>query len=108
MECADIFREHFGIEAGIGTQPEFRDGRYTGKTIPPLVSGKAKVDKINELVKSRGWDVDWASSYAYGDSITDSHMMNMVGNPIAVYPESRLYTLAKEKNWEMLGTLKEN
>ena len=47
MECAEIFREHLGIEAAIGTQPEFKDGRYTGETIPPLVSGKAKVEKIH-------------------------------------------------------------
>ena len=107
MECAEIFREHLGIEAAIGTQPEFKDGRYTGETIPPLVSGKAKVEKIHELVKSRGWDVDWASSYAYGDSITDSHMLNLVGNPVAVYPDSKLHELAKEKNWEVLGTPKE-
>lgn len=107
MECAEIFREHFGTEAVIGTRPEFKDGRYTGKTIPPLISGITKAEKIRELVEARGWDVDWASSYAYGDSITDHHMLNLVGNPVAVYPDERLHTLAKEKNWKILGTLKE-
>jgi len=106
MECAEIFRDHLGIEAAIGTQPEFKDGKYTGQFVPPLMSGNAKVDKINELVKSRGWDVDWASSYAYGDSITDSHMMSLVGHPVAVYPDEKLNILAKEKNWEILGTPK--
>jgi HAD superfamily hydrolase (TIGR01490 family) len=107
MECAEIFKEHFGIEAVIGTQAEFKDGRYTGKTIPPLISGTAKAEKIHELVKSRGWDVDWTSSYAYGDSITDVHMLNLVGNPVAVYPDKKLHRLTKEKNWEVLGTPKE-
>jgi HAD superfamily hydrolase (TIGR01490 family) len=107
MECAEIFKEHLGLEAVIGTQPEFKNGKYTGRTIPPAISGIAKANKINELVKSRGWDVDWTSSYAYGDSITDSQMLNLVGNPVAVYPDGKLHALAKEKNWEVLGTPKE-
>jgi hypothetical protein len=83
MECAEIFKEHFGLEAVIGTQPEFKNGKYTGRTVPPAISGIAKVGKINELVKSRGWDVDWAASYAYGDSITEPNV-EPVGNPVAV------------------------
>jgi HAD superfamily hydrolase (TIGR01490 family) len=106
-ECAEIFKIHFGIEGVIGTQPEFKDGRYTGKAIPPLISGSVKADKIHEMVKSRGWDVDWGASYAYGDSFTDNHMLNLVGNPVAVYPDRKLFALAKEKNWEVLGTPKE-
>jgi HAD superfamily hydrolase (TIGR01490 family) len=106
MECAEIFKEHFGIEAVIGTQSEVKDGLYTGKNIPPLVSGATKVDKVRELVKARNWDVDWAGSYAYGDSISDSYMMNLVGNPVAVHPDAKLNALAKEKNWEVLGTPK--
>jgi len=106
MECAEIFKGIIGADGAIGTQPEFINGRYTGKTIPPLISGEAKVTKVRELIKSHGWDVDWASSYAYGDSITDSHMMNMVGNPVAVYPDEKLHVMAKEKNWEVLGTPK--
>lgn len=106
-ECAEIFKAHFGMDGAIGTQSEFKDGRYTGKNIPPLISGAVKVDKVRELVKARGWDVDWAASYAYGDSFSDSHMLNLVGNPVAVYPDKKLHTLAKEKNWEVLGTPKE-
>ena len=107
MPCAEIFREYLGADGAIGTQPEFINGKYTGQTVPPLISSEAKADKVKELVVSRGWDVDWASSYAYGDSYTDSNMLNLVGNPVAVYPDSKLFALAKEKNWEVLGTPKE-
>ena len=107
MECAEIFREILGADGAIGTQPEFVNGRYTGETIPPLISGEVKVTKVNELVQARGWDVDWAASYAYGDSISDSYMLNMVGNPVAVYPDKKLHGMAKEKKWEVLGTPKD-
>jgi HAD superfamily hydrolase (TIGR01490 family) len=107
MPCAEIFREHLEAEGAVGTQPEFKNGKYTGQTIPPLISGPNKATKVRELVQARGWDVDWAASYAYGDSFTDNHMLNLVGHPVAVYPDSKLHTLAKEKNWEVLGTPKE-
>ena len=105
--CAEIFKEHLGAAGAIGTQPEFKNGKYSGQTIPPLISGATKASKVNELVSSRGWDVDWAASYAYGDSFTDHHMLNLVGHPVAVYPDSKLHTLAKEKNWEILGMPKQ-
>jgi HAD superfamily hydrolase (TIGR01490 family) len=107
MQCAEMFREHLGADGAVGTQSEFKNGKFTGRTIPPAVSGTAKVDKIHELVKSKGWDVDWASSYAYGDSFTDRYMMDLVGKPVAVYPDVRLHVLAKEKNWEVLGIPRE-
>jgi len=107
MECAEIFREILGADGAIGTQPEFINGKYTGGTIPPLISGEVKVTKVNELVQAKGWDVHWAASYAYGDSISDSYMLNMVGNPVAVYPDKKLHGMAKEKNWEVLGTPKD-
>lgn len=107
MECAEIFKEHFGIDAAIGTRPEYKDGKYTGKTILPLISGSAKAEKIHELVQAKAWDIDWSASYAYGDSITDSYMLHLTGNPVAVYPDEKLHILAKEKNWEILGAPKE-
>ena len=105
--CAELFKEHLGIDGAIGTQPEFKNGKFTGRTIPPAISGTVKAEKIHGLVKFNDWDVDWASSYAYGDSFTDRYMMDLVGHPVAVYPDVKLHALAKEKNWEVLGTPKE-
>ena len=51
--------------------------------------GEGKVDAINELTEREGIDLD--SSYAYSDSVTDLPMMEMVGNPVAVNPDQRLF-----------------
>jgi phosphoserine phosphatase len=48
-------------------------------------------------------DVDWESSYAYADSITDAGLFNMVGHPVAVCPDDKLHELALLKNWEVIG-----
>ena len=104
---AEILKQHLGAEAALGTQPEFGNGKYSGRSILPLMSGATKATKVQELVQSRSWDVDWRSSFAYGDSFTDHYMMSLVGNPVAVYPDAKLFALAREKNWEVLGTPKD-
>jgi len=107
MPAAELFREHLKADGAIGTQPEFINGKYTGNAVPPLIVGATKATKVHEFVQARGWDVNWAESYAYGDSFTDNHMLNLVGHPVAVYPDAKLHALANEKNWEILGTPKE-
>ena len=105
--CLNLIGKHFGVNDLIGTQVEIKNERYTGNIIPPLITGTAKAEKIRELLSSHGEKVDWASSYAYGDSFTDRDMLGLVGHPVAVYPDKKLHKLAKEKNWEVLGTPKE-
>ena len=105
--CLDLIGKHFGVTDLIGTQVEIHNERYTGNIIPPLITGTAKAEKIRELLSSYREEVDWASSFAYGDSFTDREMLSLVGHPVAVYPDKKLHKLAKEKNWEILGTPKE-
>jgi HAD superfamily hydrolase (TIGR01490 family) len=104
--CLDMIGRHFDVATLIGTQVEVQNEHYTGKIIPPLITGIAKAEKIRDLLSSRGMDVDWSASYAYGDSFTDRDMLNLVGNPVAVYPDRKLNKLARENNWEILGTPK--
>ena len=101
--CLDLIGKHFGVADLIGTQLEVKNEHYAGKMIPPLITGKAKAEKARELLTSRGVDVDWSSSYAYGDSFTDRDMLSLVGHPVAVYPDKKLFALAKAQNWEMIG-----
>ena len=102
----DLIGKHFGVIDLIGTQLEVSNDHYTGRIIPPVITGKAKAEKIRELLSARGVDVDWSSSYAYGDSFTDREMLSLVGHPVAVYPDKKLFALTKKQNWEMFGTPK--
>ncbi|MBI3537081.1 MAG: hypothetical protein HY070_05950, partial [Chloroflexi bacterium] len=47
--------------------------------------------------------IDLAASYSYGDSIADLSMLNLVGHPVAVYPDAPLEKLARAKRWEIIG-----
>ncbi len=106
VPCLKSIAEHFGVKDFVGTQLEVSDGRYTGRIVPPLISGAAKAQAVRQLLSSRAREVDWASSYAYGDSFTDRDMLSLVGHPVAVYPDAKLHALAQARKWEVMGTPK--
>jgi len=102
----ELLQVHLGAEGAIGTLPEIQDGRFTGRTILPAVTGADKAIKVREFLQSRGLEADWPASFAYGDSFTDRQMLSLVGHSVAVYPDKKLFALAKEKGWELFGTPK--
>lgn len=106
LPCLRYIADHFGVEDYIGTEIEVRNRRYTGRVLPPPITGPIKAEKARQLFSSRGMDVDWASSYAYGDSFTDHNMLELVGHPVAVYPDKKLNQLAMKQKWELMGTPK--
>ncbi|MEK7310504.1 MAG: hypothetical protein AAB382_00915 [Chloroflexota bacterium] len=48
-------------------------------------------------------DIDLTASYAYADSYSDLGLFEMVGHPVAVYPDKKLADLAREKGWRVVG-----
>jgi len=95
--------QSLGATGFVGTQVETQNGRYTGRILPPVMTGNDKDHYTREFFSSLGVEVDWDASYAYADSITDQGLFDLVGNPIAVYPDAKLHALAQSKNWEMIG-----
>jgi phosphoserine phosphatase len=50
---------------------------------------------------ARRRNLDLSRSYAYADSISDLPMLEAVGNPVVVNPDSRLQKAAKERGWQI-------
>ncbi len=102
--------ERLGAQLGasgvIGTGLEVAGGRYTGRILPPVMAGADKEHHIRQYVAERELAVDWGASYAYGDSLHDQGMLTLTGHPTAVYPDRKLYELARAKQWEVIGTPK--
>lgn len=97
-----ILGDRLGVQHLIGTGIEFRNGRYTGHTLPPIIKGADKLAGIRSHLATLGSPIDWGSSYAYGDSYSDREFMQLVGHPVAVHPEYHLRELALENQWEIL------
>ena len=88
-----------GVDAVIATQLAISEGRYTGE-IDFYAYAENKATAIVELAEQRGYDL--ARSYAYSDSITDVHMLEVVGHPHVVNPDKELRRLAVAREWPVL------
>lgn len=96
--------EHYNANGLVGTKLEMKNGRYTGKIIPPAIMGEAKERCAREYFSTNGIEIDWEASYAYADSMTDTGLFSMVGHPVVVNPDRKLLPLAQKNNWEIVDT----
>ncbi len=98
-EVVDPIGQMLGADRVIATRMEIVDGRYTGE-IDYYAYAEEKARAIEELAEQRGYDL--AECYAYSDSITDVHMLQVVGHPAAVNPDRELRRVAAEHGWPVL------
>ncbi|MGD2060625.1 MAG: HAD-IB family hydrolase [Acidimicrobiia bacterium] len=89
-----------GMTGAIGTQGEVVDGYYTGELDGPFIYGPGKAQAIEKLSGDRGYDLKL--SYAYSDSVSDLPMMELVGHPVAVNPDSELGAIAHDRGWPVV------
>lgn len=88
-----------GIEDVIATVSEVDEsGTYTGNIV--LYSyGQGKAEAMIAMAAKEGIDLD--QSYAYSDSVTDLPMLEAVGHPVVVNPDSELAMIAEDRGWEI-------
>ena len=84
----------------IGNRLQFKDGRATGKLMPPIVAGPEKARIIKDHAKHHSFDLDDCA--AYSDSMSDVPMLSVVGRPAAVNPDFRLRAMARTHRWPVL------
>ena len=89
-----------GMTGAIGTKGKVVDGHYTSELDGPFVYGQGKADAINQLAERL--DYDLSRSYAYSDSISDLPMLELVGHPVTVNPDSPLEEIAYERGWPVV------
>lgn len=89
--------EHLHIEHVLCTRFEEQGGRFSGLVLEPPCVGQGKIHWLNALVAEQG--IDLARSYFYTDSITDLPLLEIVGNPVVVNPDHRLYREALRRRW---------
>jgi HAD superfamily hydrolase (TIGR01490 family) len=73
------------------------NGTYDGEltTVPP--TGESRAQALADFAAAN--DLDLREAVAYADSTSDLPMLEAVGFPVAVNPETRLAALARKRGW---------
>jgi alcohol-forming fatty acyl-CoA reductase len=76
-----------------------KEGRLTGQltTLPPI--GEARALLLADYADEHSLSLE--ESVAYADSASDLAMLEAVGFPVAVNPESRLSAIARRRGWHV-------
>ena len=94
-------RKFFGIDRCCGTELERdRNGRFTGRIRGEYALGAGKIAFMRELAGEFGVSPDEIA--AYGDSVNDIPLLEIVGEAYAVDPSEALRAAAAERKWRIL------
>ncbi|KAA0919967.1 HAD-IB family hydrolase [Dietzia sp. ANT_WB102] len=96
---ARVIATRLGLSGALGTVAEERDGVYTGRLVGDILHGPGKAHAISKLAEVEGFDL--SKCYAYSDSFNDMPMLTLVGNPVAINPDSKLRKYASENGWDV-------
>ena len=89
--------ERLGVKHFLYTRLEVEDGRFTGRVVEPICFEEGKIYWLQHFIEQQG--IDLAKSWFYTDSITDLPLLDLVGHPVAVNPDPRLYRMALRRRW---------
>ena len=100
---APIARE-FGVENLIATDPEQKDGEFTGGVAGVPSFREGKVVRMENWLAERGWN--WGSfreTWFYSDSLNDLPLLSKVKHPVAVDPDATLRAHAEKQGWTVIS-----
>lgn len=94
----------FGIEHLIATEPEVRNGEFTGGVQGTPCFREGKVERLEEWLSGRGESINTLiKSTFYTDSHNDLPMLERVTHPVAVDPDAALRARAAARGWPVLS-----
>jgi HAD superfamily hydrolase (TIGR01490 family) len=93
----DALAKELGIEHVLCTELEFEKGKFTGKVRRPACWQEGKADAAGAF--SEQVDADLSQSYFYTDSHDDLALLDLVGNPRLVNPDSELARVGARRGW---------
>jgi HAD superfamily hydrolase (TIGR01490 family) len=99
---APIGRE-LGFDNVIATEPEMKDGRYTGRVSGTANMREGKVTRLDAWLAERGTALGhFRQSWFYSDSVNDLPLLMRVTHPVAVNADPSLAALARMKAWPQI------
>jgi HAD superfamily hydrolase (TIGR01490 family) len=94
----------FGVHHLVATEPECRDGRFTGRVAGTPCFREGKVRRLEEWLAGRAKPLaEFSESVFYSDSHNDLPLLNRVTRPIAVDPDEALAAEAARRGWAVIS-----
>ena len=95
-------QQTLGFDMVIGTRVEVVAGRVTGQVLGGVVTGAEKVRRIMTVARDADPPIDLRRSLAYADTERDLDLLQLVGHPVAVWPNERLERIARRRRWPIV------
>jgi HAD superfamily hydrolase (TIGR01490 family) len=94
----------FGLEHLIATEPESRDGEFTGAVSGIPCFREGKVARVEAWLAERGLRLEsFGESWFYSDSLNDLPLLERVTHPVAVDPDETLRAHAARRGWPVIS-----
>jgi len=91
----------FGISELLASDPEIRDGRYTGRIEGVPCFREGKVTRLEAWLGGRS--VSLKDSWFYSDSHNDVPLLEKVSHAVAVDPDKTLQRHALQQGWPIIS-----
>jgi HAD superfamily hydrolase (TIGR01490 family) len=94
----------FGIDQLIATEPEQKEGEFTGRVAGVPSFREGKVTRLETWMAQHGWDWNsFGESFFYSDSLNDLPLLSKVKHPVAVDPDDTLRAHAERHGWRIIS-----
>lgn len=92
-----------GFVHHIATEPEVKEGRFTGRVLGTPNMREGKVERLLEWLAALGLKLsDFRESWFYSDSQNDLPLLSHVTHPVAVNPDPVLAAHARHRGWPQI------
>ena len=100
---APIARE-FGIDNLIATEPEERNGEFTGNVAGVPCFREGKIQRLESWLAAQDKSLaSFAESWFYSDSLNDLPLLERITHPVAVDPDTTLRAHAERRGWRIIS-----
>jgi HAD superfamily hydrolase (TIGR01490 family) len=96
--------QEFGVEYLIATEPEHKNGEFTGRVAGVPCFREGKITRLEDWMVQHGWDwSSFAGTTFYSDSLNDLPLLAKVKNPVAVDPDDTLRQHSELHGWKVMS-----